>query len=469
MASRATLDTAITALLAVEVDTLDDEGVRDVLAATQRAIDRLSGLRATLAGALEQRAIAAAPPGREQGALRVVRDRTAKDLRLTPGEAKRAGETGRRLADHPEAAAAMTGGRLPAEHARVLADTLRWLEPDARTVAESTLLQAAHAQNATTFGRTCRRLLAETDHEAAQVAQERRNARRSLRVTQTPDGMIALHGQGSGLSGEIVQTALHAFRHHDATTRNQPADQAMWDALERVCRVALDTGEASSNRNVRPHVLITVPEPVVADHDGRGVGVATTAWSGPLPWTEVRPVLADCDVSRVLVDAAGLPLEAGEAVRTVPAGLWKALQVRDGTCIGDRCTQPAAWCQVMHLEVSYRLGGRLALDTAAPGCSYHHRMLDHHGWQVTWIAGRPVLHHPDRPPKDPLARSREPTPDAPRVPRRSGAGRPRRSRSDGSHRQPSLDDGDVARPLAGGVSDVCLRPAEPSAQLARSP
>jgi hypothetical protein len=119
----------------------------------------------------------------------------------------------------------------------------------------------------------------------------------------------------------------------------------------------------------------------------------------PPALAEARRLLADASVSRVLLDPAGAPTRAGVAVRTVPAGLWKGIQLRDRTCAGDGCTVPAAWCQVMHLDLPYRLEGRLDLDTAAAGCRFHHRMLDRHGWQVTWIDSRPIVHHPDRPPR----------------------------------------------------------------------
>lgn len=389
----------VDAVVGVDLDPLTDGEVRELLGRTQRAVDRLVALRSRAQATLETRALQAAGPGREHQALRLVRDRTADELRLTPSQVKQAGDTGRRMEALPTAAAAMADGQLPADHARVLADTLRWLEGDARTEAEATLVEAARTEDARRFGRTCRRLLAQADTEAAQTAQDRRNARRRLAVTDTPDGMTLVSGQLAGLGGEVVQTTLNAFRRPDPPGRRRTAAQATADALVEICRVALDAGKAPSNRGVRPHVLITVDEPTVADRAGTGAGVCEAAWTGPLPWPEARRLLSDASVSRVLLDPAGAPTRAGIGVRTVPAGLWKALQVRDRTCAGDGCTVPAGWCQVMHLVLPYRLDGQLDIDTAAPGCDYHHRMLDRHGWQVTWMDGRPVVHHPDRPPR----------------------------------------------------------------------
>jgi hypothetical protein len=389
------LDAAVARLVEVDVDPMTDEDVRSVLVRAQRAIDRLLGLRSKLAGTLESRALRIAGPGREHQALRAVRDRTADELRLTPTEVKRSGETGRRLAEVPAAHRAMTDGDLPPDHARILADTLRHLDGTDRVRAERELLERARGEDARTFGRSCRRLLAELDTQAAQAAQDRRNARRHLRVAETPDGMLAIHGQGSGWDAEVVATALHAFARPVPDDRRD-AEQRAWDALVTVCTTALDAGTAPENRGVRPHVLVTVPHPAVGED--APPGPVETAWNGPMPWPEVRRHLVDAGVSRLLVDAAGLPLEASEAVRSVPVGLWRVLSVRDRSCVAEGCSVPNAWCQVMHLDRPYRFFGRLSPTNAAMGCSRHHRLFDRSGWVVTWLSGRPVLHHPDRQP-----------------------------------------------------------------------
>jgi hypothetical protein len=389
------LEAAVERLSGLDADPLSESEVRAVLVRAQRAVDRLLGLRSKLAGTLESRALREAGPGRESQALRQVRDRTSDELRLTPSETKRAGETGRRLAEVPAAERAMTAGELPPDHARVLADTLQHLSGADRERAEHELLGHARREDARAFGRRCRRLLAQLDGEAAQLAQDRRNARRHLRVTDTPDGMLAFHGQGSGWDAEVVATTLHAFGRPGADDR-RTAEQRAWDALVSVCRVALDAGVAPENRGVRPHVLVVVEHPAV----GQQPDLVDATWTGPLPWTEVRRHLVDAGLSRLLVDAKRVPLEASEGVRSVPAGLWKVLQVRDPSCVAVGCSVPAGWCQVMHLDGPYHLGGRLSPRNAALGCVRHHRLYDRGAWVVSWVAGRPVLHHPDRAPPE---------------------------------------------------------------------
>lgn len=399
-AAVARLREAVDAVLACDLDACSEAEVEASLAVVQASIGRLTGFRARGTGLLESRAVRAAGPGRERAALRIVRDELAAELRLPASEIRKDGRTGRRVAELPAVREAMASGALPGSHAVVLADTLRLIDdPAVRDEAEARLLAIAADHDVRAFCRAARAVLVELDAAAAQRRIDRQHARRELRLAMDADGTLQVHGNGAGLDAEVVQTAIHSFRVHDAAGQRRTPGQRTWDAFVRVCEAALDAGAAATDRGVRPHVLITVAEPVVADRDGSGNGVAEAAWSGALPYSEVRRLLADAGVSRVLVDARGLPVEAGEAVRTVPAAVRKGVLVRDKVCIADGCDVPAAWCDVMHLEVPYHLAGRLSMTTAGLGCRYHHRLFDLKGWTVTVVDGRPVLHHPDRPPR----------------------------------------------------------------------
>lgn len=441
------LAAAVDRVVEVDLDPLTDEQISTELADVQHAIRRLGALRDRAAGVLESRAVRRAGPGGESHALKDARDRLREQTRLNPGEAKRAGQTGRRAAQNPDVQRAANAGDLPPAHARVLLETLTHLlgHPD-RDHAEQRLLEAAKHENAATFGRTCRRLLAELDAEAAQAAQDRRNQRRGLKVAGTEDGMTAVHGQGSGWDAEVVQTAIHAFRRPDAP--DEPArrpEQRTWDAFVAVCRAALDAGPGASNRNVRPHAVVTIDHETVMT----GAGATEGRWTGPMPWPEVRRHLADAGISRLLTDPDELPVEAGREVRTVPVGLWKMITHRNPHCIAAGCDVPADWCEVMHLEVPYRLQGRLSPTTAAPGCTHHHGKLDRGGWRITWHGGRPILHHPSRPPDPPPddpPRSPPPTgpPGAPPTGQPPGRSRPDRAPPDGAARGEGPP-GDTAR------------------------
>lgn len=393
------------------VDELAEPEVHRELAALEKVRRRTQARQYRLADALRRRqagrleAAGEAPERAQSKADQQTRRELRDRLEWTASDACRASQVGRQMGDAPNAGDAFDEGELSGRHAQELGQTLQWFHGEEREDAERWLLERARVEDAVTFGHTCRRLLAQRDHEAADAAQQRRHARRSARVATTPDGMTSFSGQLSGIDGEHLQTAVNAFRRPNAPGESRAPEQATADAFVAMARAALRAGEAPTQHGVRPHVVVTI------DHEDvlRQAGVVETSWSGPVPFAEVRRLLADCGVARLLVDSREVPVEAGEEVRNVPAGVARGLQLRDRTCIAVGCDVPAAWCDVMHLETPYRFQGRLTLDTAALGCRHHHQLFDHQKWRVTWREGRPVLHPPGRPPpQDPPTRGRGP-------------------------------------------------------------
>ena len=371
------------------------------------------------AARLADRGVEAGKAARQ--ADRETRDKLTNDLQWTPSDASRATRIGDELTaagTSPDARERLADGRLSPRHAKLLADTLRHLTGDERDRAQQQLLDAAGREDATTFGNTCRRLLAQLDHDAAMGEEQRRHARRSARMTQTDDGMLGVSGQFSGLGAETVATAIHAFRRPDPPDVCRTPEQRTADAIVDMAAAALRAAEAPATHGIRPHVTVDLDyESLLAQ-----AGAAETVWMGPLPFAEVRRLLADCGVSRLLVDPDSTPVEAGPETRNVPNGLYRGLLRRDRGCIGAGCDAPAAWCDVMHLDHPYRFQGRLSLSNAALGCKLHHRKYDLASWQITWQAGRPTLHPPGQPPDPPGQGGDdppEPTPGGPPEPRTS--------------------------------------------------
>jgi hypothetical protein len=388
---------AVDALAARRIDELTDEDIRAEIAAIEVAGRRLEARSCRLAGALSDRRArraAAAHPRDARAAERAageVRRELAHQLNWTPGQAKQATQDAKKLDSLPAAGAAADAGELSARHARLVADTLAHLLPgEERDRLEAELVDAARTQDLVEFGRTCRRRLAEVDHDAAMADQNRRHARRRAALTHTDDGLTRLWGDWAGLDGETVATAVHAFRRPDRPDEHRTPEQRTADAVVDALAAALRADQAPTTHGVRPHVTVVVD----ADTVRARAGAADTTWGGPLPYGEIRRLLDDAGISWLAVDGDGLPVEAGPEVRTVPAGLWRALVHRDRGCIAEGCDAPPAWSDVMHLATPHRRGGRLSVETAGLGCRYHHRRYDQNGWQVTWIQGRPTLHPP---------------------------------------------------------------------------
>jgi hypothetical protein len=220
--------------------------------------------------------------------------------------------------------------------------------------------------------------------------------------------MVAIHGQVAGLDGEVLLTALDAFRTPDGP--EDPArspEQRTADALIGVARAALDLGAAPSDRRVRPHVLVTV-----ADDDLRdGTGSAEMPWTGPLPVEEIRRVTSDATIRVMGLDESGLPISLSKATDHPTAAQYLALAYRDGGCRYPGCDAPATWCDIAH-ATARRHDGRVHPGNTLLLCRRHHRYLDLGSWTITidgWDAtfthprGREVQAGParGRPPDDP--------------------------------------------------------------------
>ncbi|MEX2324342.1 MAG: DUF222 domain-containing protein, partial [Nitriliruptoraceae bacterium] len=415
------LERLVGVVVAMPVDELSDDACERELAGLEPLIRQLRARQTRLVGALtrrrQQAACVASPrdPRAASRAARQVSDDLASGLCWAPGEVKRAQSATRSAQGAQVAGRALDQGKLTDRHLALIAATLQHVVGVERSELECELTEVAAMQDPVAFGRTCRRRLAECDHDAAMDDQQRRHLRRFAKVATTDEGMLQVSAQVTGIDAELVATTLQAYRVADpaggAVGTSRTPEQATADALVDVCRAALDHRDAPHKHGVRPQVIVTIDyETLLAQS-----GTVGTPNMGSLPFAEVRRLLVDAGVARILTDPKGVPLEAGEQVRTVPAGLWRALHVRDGGCVAVNCTAPASWCDVAHLDQPFRLGGRLDLKNAALMCRTHHRRFDLGNWRVTWIDDKPQLQPPDR-----HTKSRADTPDFGRMPTDTG-------------------------------------------------
>lgn len=390
---------AVDRALGRRIDELTDEQITSELEVWETIRRRADARLARLARGLSQRRIrryrdTAEPGDAERAGRRAARD-TRRELtgRLnwSPGQAKRADDDGRRLDALPGVGAAADRGELTPRHARVLADTLRYLDGSDRDDLERELIALAATQDPTTFGRTCRRRLGEIDPDALALDHDLKQQRRRATVTKDDDGMLRLEGRWTGLDAETIATAVHAYRRPDTSGQTRTPGQRTADAILELARSALNGADAPTDRGVRPHVNLTIPIQMIRE----GSGVAEGEWTGPICYQGLRSVLDDVGLAWLVTDEGGLPLEAGEAKRTVPRGLWRVIHQRDRGCIREGCDAPAAWCDVMHLDRSFADGGRLSPDNAALGCRHHHRRFDAGRLELHWQDRRPILRPPD--------------------------------------------------------------------------
>jgi len=406
------LDADLDVLIDIGPDSLSEFECEEHLKRLEVAVRRVSSVQTRFVGSLADRRIAKAKQAaRETGrapeaaagrARRDVEDFLSNELGMSPTDARNTTQDGQRRGRHQGLDRARDAGDIGARHAKLVADFLGKL-PVSGTSAMTDEQRCEVEQEAVAQARRChpvelsnwlRKRLGELNVAQAERDEASRRRRRSVRATMGDDGMWHMSADLAAVDAGIVTQALDAFRVHDGPDvpieHRRAPDQITADALVQLCRVALEADATGSRGGTRPHIVVTIDYQTLLAEQGN-VDIERV---GTAPFQEVRRLLADAGVARLLVDPKGVPLEAGADVRTVPAGLRRALVQRDQGCVAIGCSIPARWCQVAHLDRPYRFDGVLSLDNAALMCQPHHTNYDLHGWPLAWDQDRPRLHPP---------------------------------------------------------------------------
>jgi hypothetical protein len=307
----------------------------------------------------------------------------------------------------PATATALAAGEVSAEHARVIAQAMvalpGGLSGEQERVAESELVGWAHIYDPATVAHLGRHLVHALDTDTLAEREDRAHRERDLRFVDFGDGVTRFGGRGDTEAIAVLRTALDPLAApcpaEDGTPDPRTAGQRMFDALIELARRACRHGDLPAGHGVRPHLAVIVGLDTLqhktaaagvfgaAGHGGgTGLGCGWApgelGWGGPISAEAVRRIGCDAGITRVLTDPAGVPLDVGREHRTVTAGQWAALIVRDRGCAFPGCTRPPEWCIAHHIK-HWADGGDTDLDNLVLLCGHHHRVIHHNGWATT--------------------------------------------------------------------------------------
>ncbi len=277
----------------------------------------------------------------------------------------------RSLAAMPLTAAAVATGDLSPSHARVLAKAHR-AHPDQYVEHEAAMVDAVAGLSVRHLRKVVEHWKQAQDYAAALDDANRLYEQRNLHVSQTFGGMGRIDGDAHPEGTETVQAALEAADDGatDPDDTRTPAQRRL-DALVKVCRHYLDTADTGTRNGARPHLGVLLD---LASLEGRaGRRCETDRWGVIHPET-ARRLACDADISRIITDGDGQPLDVGRRTRTVPPAIRKALEARDGGCAVPGCDVPAWHCDAHHIE-HWADGGITALINLILLCRRHHRLL----------------------------------------------------------------------------------------------
>ncbi len=342
------------------------------------------------------------------------------------------------LAAAPEAAAAVTGGSIGVEHAAAIARVAAGGSPaqQAALAAGGTevLLGWAQEQDAGTFTTTVARWAAEQDPDRLEADHQAQRRERYLSLATTPRGTV-LRGLLDVMAGHRLTLALEAVTARPAADDDRSPGQRSADALDTMAQRILSSADTKPGAHVPPHVSLILPAatfaatrahrdrrraaaaaaasapagagpgmPADGMSSGSGDSAAGTAvvpsyppvtWEDgtPVPVSEVALVLCDCAVTRVGVDASGIPMDLGRTQRLFSGEQRRAIIARDRECIWPGCRMKARWCEIHHRIWWERDNGTTCVDDGVLMCGFHHH--ETHRQDLTIIR---ILGMPDGPP-----------------------------------------------------------------------
>ncbi len=329
----------------------------------------------------------------EDGALSIT---SWVDARFRTGrsEASTAVRMGRALEDMPATREALCEGEV-SRAAVVQLIGARESNPEEFSRAEDLLVDTARSLGVKDLRRAVEHWREVVSPEQAVRDEEERFQRRKLHASPTFEGMVRIDGDLDPETGQVVISALSAvtgpWMRERSPDDDRTPEQMRADALGKVCRRFLDSSHRPRHGGERPHVTVVCDLEAL---EGRAGYSAELSDTGRITPETLRRLACDAQVSRVITSGGSLPLEVGRDRKTVPAGIRKALVVRDRHCAFPGCDRPPSWCDGHHIR-HWTDGGPTDLSNLVLLCRRHHRKIHHHGFRVQMREDRPVFFRPD--------------------------------------------------------------------------
>ena len=99
---------------------------------------------------------------------------------------------------------------------------------------------------------------------------------------------------------------------------------------------------------------------------------ATLEDGTPVAMSELAQALCDCEITRIVMSAEGVPLDLGRTKRTYAGVHRRAVVARDRQCAWNGCHTSARWSQVHHIRWWDRDRGSTSIENGVLLCDYHH-------------------------------------------------------------------------------------------------
>jgi hypothetical protein len=427
----ATIRTAVARLTAsaAEAGRWSGEVRHQLLADVDHAVDALAAVRATMLVAEKQ-----AGTWQEAGDRSVV-GWWARVSRSGQGTAAAEVRQAEHLDAAPAAAAAVAEGRIGLDHATVIGRVISTGSPAQREAAASPsgqelLVRMAEEHDAGTYARAVDQWAASIDPAAVERVHEAQRAGRFLHLFRTPDGTV-IKGRVDSMAGDRFALALEALSPRPGPDDDRDPGQRCADALDAMAvRTLADDTKPGAHVPQQVTMILTEETWIAAqaerdrrrarssdraegaaeatgrdpgrdpqsadpgalavaatdvDPGASGYRPATLEDGTPVPVSELAAAMCDCEITRLVLSADGVPLDVGRAQRLFTGAQRRAVVGRDRECGWPQCHARARWCEVHHLRWWDRDTGPTSVDNGVLLCSFHHHEVHRQDLAITRV------------------------------------------------------------------------------------
>ena len=311
---------------------------------------------------------------------------------LSRHEARSQVKTAEALREVPAVREAVESGRVSQANAKRLAEAID--KTSAEVVSgDGDLLAKAESMSPEHFAKEARRWAVSRDGDGGESEHARQRARRSVRLWNTDDGMVHLHGEFDAATGQRIGNRLRAEagRMHDADKKNAGSgserrsfNQCMADALDNL--TANNTSGRTGSRKAFADICVIAH----LNHE-TGRLVAETPDGDRLPEAVLEELACNAKLTGLLYDRDGKPIWRAHSVRTATDAQRQILLARYGGCF--HCAAHPALCQIHHIKPVSQ-GGATKISNMVPVCWDCHQKIHHHNWQIRTTNGVHTLHPP---------------------------------------------------------------------------
>ncbi|HVF19905.1 MAG TPA: DUF222 domain-containing protein [Mycobacteriales bacterium] len=373
----------VDSIVSADVSVLPDQVLLDGTIELDRQMRRLAAARASWVREIELRGCHVDEAAGTAASWLQARTNMSKHAAF---EVRTLGRSSERL---PVIAEALAAGDVSVEHVQILASATKGLDPERVAADEKMLTDLAREFDPRTFRILVTRWVAVAFPDRHERDTEKQYDSRWLRLAETINGMVSVHGVLDPETARPLLLAVDALAKKAGASDERTQGQRNADALADLARIAINADQLPVTGGSRPAVTVITREEHIRGTADETTPPTTYDDGTPLTQAQLDRTLCDARYARLVLDSLNEMLDLGRLTRDISPALRKWLHLADGRCRAGGCDKPAHATDAHHIRW-WRHGGRTDRNNLVLLCSFHHYLVHDRGWDIEMDASRNV-------------------------------------------------------------------------------